>query len=588
MKSLLQKLSDLTGEAFAGEGLPAECGLVRISDRPDLAQFQCNGAMNAARAAKKNPRAVADAIVARIKDNPAFSKIEIAGPGFINLNVTDEFLSAHLAGIIADDRRGVAPMAAGETMVLDYGGPNVAKAMYVGHLRPCIIGDCLRRIALFAGYKAIGDVHLGDWGTPMGMILSELAIRHPEWPYFDAGFTGAYPKDSPVTMMDLEEIYPKASAACKEDPARMDMARQATVELQDGRPGYRALWKHFVAVSIAGIKVNYDALGVHFDLWKGEADVHDLIAPMVASLESKGFAIKDDGATIIPIKKNDDDKEFPPLILYKRDGAVMYGTTDLATIVERMSLYKPAKIVYVVDQRQSLHFEQVFRAARLAGIADENVELTHAGFGTMNGPDGKPFKTRSGGVMRLEDMIAMATDAAREQMKQANLAQDMPGAEQEKIANQIAVAAIKFADLQNQRQSDYIFDLNRFTGFEGRTGPYLQYQAVRIKSLLKKTEAQGDRPASVITVNDETRSIALLLAELPETIEMTLRHYTPHVLCDYIYRLANEFSSFYGRCHILSESDMNLKSNRLALCHAVLAQMNFSLDLLGIDVPERM
>ena len=588
MKSLLQKLSDLTGEAFAGEGLPAEFGLVRISDRPDLAQFQCNGAMNAARAAKKNPRAVAEAIVARIKDNPAFSKIEIAGPGFINLNVTDEFLSAHLAGIIADDRRGVAPMAAGETMVLDYGGPNVAKAMHVGHLRPCIIGDCLRRIALFAGYKAIGDVHLGDWGTPMGMILSELAIRHPEWPYFDAGFTGAYPKDSPVTMMDLEEIYPKASAACKEDPARMDMARQATVELQDGRPGYRALWKHFVAVSIAGIKVNYDALGVHFDLWKGEADVHDLIAPMVASLESKGFAVKDDGATIVPIKKNDDDKEFPPLILYKRDGAVMYGTTDLATIVERMSLYKPAKIVYVVDQRQSLHFEQVFRAARLAGIADENVELTHAGFGTMNGPDGKPFKTRSGGVMRLEDMIAMATDAAREQMKQANLAQDMPGAEQEKIANQIAVAAIKFADLQNQRQSDYIFDLNRFTGFEGKTGPYLQYQAVRIKSLLKKTEAQGDRPASVITVNDETRSIALLLAELPETIEMTLRHYTPHVLCDYIYRLANEFSSFYGRCHILSESDMNLKSNRLALCHAVLAQMNFSLDLLGIDVPERM
>lgn len=588
MKSLLQKLSDLTGEAFAGEGLPAECGLVRISDRPDLAQFQCNGAMNAARAAKKNPRAVAEAIVARIKDNPAFSKIEIAGPGFINLNVTDEFLSAHLAAIMADDRRGVAPMAAGETMVLDYGGPNVAKAMHVGHLRPCIIGDCLRHIALFAGYKAIGDVHLGDWGTPMGMILSELAIRHPEWPYFDAGFTGAYPKDSPVTMMDLEEIYPKASAACKEDPARMDMARQATVELQDGRPGYRALWKHFVTVSIAGIKVNYDALGVHFDLWKGEADVHDLIAPMVASLESKGFAIKDDGATIIPIKKNDDDKEFPPLILYKRDGAVMYGTTDLATIVERMSLYKPAKIVYVVDQRQSLHFEQVFRAARLAGIADENVELTHAGFGTMNGPDGKPFKTRSGGVMRLEDMIAMATDAAREQMKQANLAQDMPGAEQEKIANQIAVAAIKFADLQNQRQSDYIFDLNRFTGFEGKTGPYLQYQAVRIKSLLKKTEAQGDRPASVITVNDETRSIALLLAELPETIEMTLRHYTPHVLCDYIYRLANEFSSFYGRCHILSESDMNLKSNRLALCHAVLAQMNFSLDLLGIDVPERM
>lgn len=588
MKSLLQKLSDLTGEAFAAEDLPPEFGLVRISDRPDLAQFQCNGAMNAARAAKKNPRAVADAIVARIKDNPVFSKIEIAGPGFINLNVTDDFLAAHLAAMAADDRHGVAPTTSGDTMVLDYGGPNVAKAMHVGHLRPCIIGDCLRRLAVFSGYRAIGDVHLGDWGTPMGMILSELQIRHPDWVYFDSGFTGDYPAQSPVTMADLEEIYPKAAAACKEDPARMDAARQATVELQDGRPGYRALWKHFVAVSIAGIKVNYDALGVHFDLWKGEADVHDLIAPMVTALESKGFAIKDNGATVIPIKKNDDDKEFPPLILYKSDGAVMYGTTDLATIVERVQLYKPSKIVYVVDQRQALHFEQVFRAARLAGIANDGIELTHAGFGTMNGPDGKPFKTRSGGVMRLEDMIAMATDSAREQMKKANLAQDMPAAEQEKIANQIAVAAIKFADLQNQRQSDYIFDLNRFTGFEGKTGPYLQYQAVRIKSLLKKAEAQGDHPASNIAVNDETRPLVLLMTELPETIEIALRHYTPHILCDYIYRLANEFSSFYGRCHILSEPDAALKSNRLALCRAVLAQMNFTLDLLGISTPERM
>lgn len=582
--SLLQNLSTITGEAFVAEGLSAEMGHVRVSDRPDLAQFQCNGAMSAAKAAKKNPRAVAEAIVERLKDNPAFSKIEIAGPGFINLNVTHDYLATQTK----NEHYGFIPFGSGETMVLDYGGPNVAKAMHVGHLRPCIIGDSLRRMAVFSGYKAIGDVHLGDWGTPMGMILSELERTHPEWSYFDENFKGEYPKESPVTMADLEDIYPKASAAAKEDPVKMDAARRATMELQDGRAGYRALWKHFVAVSIAGIKVNYDALGVHFDLWKGEADVHDLIAPMVEKLEKAGYAVKDDGATIVPIKKNDDEKEFPPLILYKRDGAVMYGTTDLATIVERIDLYKPSKIVYVVDQRQALHFEQVFRAARISGIAPAEIELTHAGFGTMNGPDGKPFKTRSGGVMRLEDMIAMAQDAVHEQMKAAGVAQDVDAEERNKIANQVAVAAIKFADLQNQRQSDYIFDLNRFTSFEGKTGPYMQYQAVRIKSLLKKAEAQGDKPADTFIVNDENRALALLLAELPEAIATSLRNYTPHVLCDYAYRLANAFSSFYGNCHILSEPDNILKANRLLLCKKVMDQLVLVLDLLGIAVPDRM
>jgi arginyl-tRNA synthetase len=588
MSSLLEKLGTVVGQAFAAEGLPAEMGHVRVSDRPDLAQFQCNGAMSAAKAAKKNPRGVAEAVVARLTDNPLFSKIEIAGPGFININVTDDALSAFLKDSSQDGRYGFTSFGDGEAMVLDYGGPNVAKAMHVGHLRPCIIGDALRRMAVFAGYKAIGDVHLGDWGTPMGMIISELERLHPDWPYFDPDFNGEYPKESPVTMADLEEIYPKASAACKEDPARMDAARRATMELQDGRAGYRALWKHFVAVSIAGIKVNYDALGVHFDLWKGEADVHDLIAPMVQDLEKKGYAVKDDGATIVPIKKNDDEKEFPPLILYKRDGAVMYGTTDLATIVERIQLYHPSKIVYVVDQRQALHFEQVFRAARISGIAPESVELTHAGFGTMNGPDGKPFKTRAGGVMRLEDMIVMAQDAVHEQMKSANVAQDVTAEEQNTIANQVAVAAIKFADLQNQRQSDYIFDLNRFTSFEGKTGPYLQYQAVRIKSLLKKAEAQGDQPAESLSVSDENRALALLLSGLPENIATSLRNYTPHVLCDYIYRLANAFSSFYGNCHILSEPDAVVRANRLRLCLMVLDQLVLALDLLGIAVPERM
>ena len=588
MASLIQTLSQIVGDAFVAEGLDAAMGAVRVSDRPDLAQFQCNGAMMAAKAAKKNPRAVADAISARLSTNPIFAKIEIAGPGFINLVLTDEYLSGFADGLKDDDRFGAVPYAAGKTMVLDYGGPNVAKAMHIGHLRPCIIGDCLRRMAIFAGYKAIGDVHLGDWGTPMGMILSELEINHPEWPYFDANFTGPYPAEPPVTMADLEVIYPRAANACKDDPARMDAARQATVELQDGRPGYRALWKHFVDVSIAGVKRNYDLLGVHFDLWKGEADSHPYIAPMVDDLRKRGIAIEDNGAVIVPVKTDDDQKEIPPLILYKRDGAVMYGTTDLATIVERVKDFNPDKIVYVVDQRQSLHFEQVFRAARIGAIVRDDVELTHAGFGTMNGADGKPFKTRAGGVMRLEDMIGMARDAVVEQMKSANVAQDMDDAAKDKVALQVAVAAIKFADLQNQRQSDYIFDLNRFTSFEGKTGPYLQYQAVRIKSLLKKAADQGFKPAETITVNDEGRALILLMAEWPETVEMALRNYTPHVLCDFVYRMANAYSSFYGNYHILSESDAGLRSSRLALSALTFKHIELALNMLGIDVPERM
>ena len=588
MKSLIQNLSQIVGECFAADGLDHAMGAVRVSDRPDLAQFQCNGAMMAAKAAKKNPRAVAEAIVARLSANPIFAKIEIAGPGFINLVLTDAYLAEFAAAVAVDDRFGAAAYADGKTMVLDYGGPNVAKAMHIGHLRPCIIGDSLRRMAIFAGYKAVGDVHLGDWGTPMGMILSELQHMHPEWPYFDENFTGPYPDEAPVTMKDLEEIYPRAAGACKEDPARMDAARAATVALQDGRPGYRALWKHFVDVSIAGVKHNYDLLGVHFDLWKGEADSHPYIAPMVDDLRARNIAVDDDGAVIVPVKLKSDSKEIPPLILYKRDGAVMYGTTDLATIVERVKDFNPDKIVYVVDQRQSLHFEQVFRAARLGQIVRDDVELTHAGFGTMNGADGKPFKTRAGGVMRLEDMITMARDAVVDQMKNANVAQDMDDAAKDKVSLQVAVAAIKFADLQNQRHSDYIFDLNRFTSFEGKTGPYLQYQAVRIGSLLKKAAAQGDQPADKITVNDESRALILLMAEWPEVLETALRNYTPHVLCDFVYRMANAYSGFYGNFHILSEPDANLRAARLAISALCLKHMTLVLDVLGIDVPESM
>lgn len=586
MSSLAHKLSEILGKAFVAESLPAELGIVRVSDRPDLAQFQCNGAMAAAKIAKENPRVVAEKIVERLRDDMEFSKVEIAGPGFINLTVMDDVLTSHLRDSAEDKHHALDFIKGKHTVVLDYGGPNLAKPMHVGHLRASIIGDSLRRICLAAGYKAIGDVHLGDWGLPMGQVISELELRHPDWVYFDPDFKGDYPMESPVTMEDLEEIYPAASAACKGDEARLELARQATADLQNKRRGYWHLWEHFVDVSIKGMKENFDRLGVHFDLWNGEASVHDYIAPMIKSLEKKGLAEDSDGALIVSVAKEDDNKEVPPLILLKSDGAVMYGTTDLATIVERVKTHHPEKILYVVDQRQSLHFEQVFRAARLGDIAPEKIELTHAGFGTMNGTDGKPFKTRAGGVMKLADLIDSATEKAQNRLNEAKLAADMDQTERDDIAHKVAIAAIKFADLQNNRIADYVFDLDRMMAFEGKTGPYLLYQAVRIKSLLKKADVSGTPRVRVLDDND--RPLALLLCELPDHFALALKNYTPHVLCEYVYKLAQEFSKFYAACHIMSEEDARVRESRLALCMMTADQIEFVLGLLGINVPERM
>lgn len=568
MTSLAQKLSDIVGKSFEERGLPAELGTVRVSDRPDLCQFQCNGAMAAAKVAKKNPRDVAQDVVEAFAGIPELDKVEVAGPGFINIDVTDAFIERHLAGL--DDRFGVPESGEGQTAILDYGGPNIAKPMHVGHLRSSIIGDSLRRILDFCGYEAIGDVHMGDWGTPMGMILSELEIR---------GHQGD------VTMEELAEIYPAAAADCKADEARMEKARAATKALQDGDKAYTQRWQQFIDISIEGMKANFDALGVHFDEWKGEADAHPFIAPMIEDLKSKRIAKEDDGALVIDVVQDDDKKEIPPLILLKSDGAVMYSTTDLGTIIDRMETHKPAKILYVVDQRQSLHFEQVFRAARKGGlVSEDSPELTFAGFGTMNGTDGKPFKTRAGGVMKLEDLISMAVEKAQTRLDEANLADDIGAQERNDIANKVALAAIKFADLQNQRQSDYVFDLDRMTSFEGKTGPYLLYQAVRIQSLLKKA---GDFDGEVV-MEGAVRPLALLLAELPDHFDNTLKNYTPHVLCDYAYKLAQEFSSFYASCHILSEENNALKNSRLELCRQTHKRLVLLLGLLGIEVPERM
>lgn len=588
MQSLVQKLSAIVGEAFQSEGLDAAFGLVRYSDRKDLAQFQCNGAMAAAKAAKSNPRAVAEKIVAKLSSNSVFSKVEIAGPGFINLTVTDAYLNDIVGQIAADERSGVAPLYHGETVMLDYGGPNVAKPMHVGHLRSSIIGDSLRRILQFSGYKTIGDIHLGDWGTQMGMMISELELQHPEWPYFDPNKTSGYPSESPVSMEDFETIYPRVSALCKEDPARLELSKKAVVDLQSKRPGYYALWQQFVAVSLVSMKKNFAALNVHFDLWKGETDVHDLIAPMVDGLRQKGYAVESEGAVVVHVKKNDDNQEYPPLILYKSDGGVLYGTTDLATLVERQRDYQPVKIIYIVDKRQALHFEQVFRAAKLTHIIPESTELTHIGYGTMNGTDGKPFKTRAGGVMKLEDLIAMGVGKAEERLADVEAVKGFSAEERADIAHKVAIAAIKFADLQNPSTTDYIFDIDRMTSFEGRTGPYMLYQTVRIRSLLEKA---GVDPASFnapILITDADRALWLTLTELPGVIAYAAKNYAPHTLCEHVFRLSQEFATFYAANYILTEEDAAKKQSWLMLCVCVYKQLELLLTLLGLLLPRRM
>jgi len=587
MKPLAQQLTAIAADAFAAEGLSPEFGTVQVSDRPDLAQFQCNGALSAAKQAKKNPREIAQKIAGRLKANPIFAKVDIAGPGFINLDLTDDTLASRIGALAKDKRLGAPETGKGKTAVIDFGGPNVAKPMHVGHLRSSIIGDCLQRLMRANGWRVVSDVHLGDWGLQMGQLISEIGLRGIAPVYFDANFKGPYPDRSPVTMDDLEEIYPVAAAACKTDPARLEEARAATAELQAGRPGYRALWQHFVNVSEEGLTREFASLGVHFDLWKGESSVDALIRPMIGDLKKRGLAVMSEGALVVPVAEPADRKEMPPLILQKSDGAVLYGTTDLATIVERVKTQDPDLIIYVVDQRQHNHFEQVFRAAKKAHL-NGRAELEHAGFGTMNGPDGKPFKTREGGVMKLYDLIAMAGDEAAKRLEEAGLASEYPEAERKEIARVVGIAAIKFADLSNHRVSDYIFDLARFTRFEGKTGPYLQYAAVRIQSILRKAREEAHGSSAPVVRSAEERKLALQLLSLPEIMEAAEARRAPNLLCDFAFTLAQEFSRFYAEHHILSEKDESLRAARLGLCALTLDVLNKVLGLLGIEIPARM
>ena len=582
MTGLTAELSAIAKAAFAAEGLPEALGQVQASDRPDLAQFQCNGALAAAKIAKANPRAIAEKIAARLKANPLFAKVEIAGAGFINLDVTDAALSQRARAF-----DGAPAAAAAKSMVIDFGGPNIAKPMHVGHLRSAIIGDCLQRLFRANGWRVTSDVHLGDWGLQMGQLISEIEHRSIAPVYFDASFKGPYPDESPVTMEDLEEIYPAASAACKADPARLEEARRATAELQAGRPGYRALWEHFFKVSEQGLVREYSSLGVSFDLWKGEASVDRLIPSLIGKMKADGLAVESEGALIVSVAEESDKKEMPPVILVKSDGAVNYATTDLATIVDRVTEQNPDLILYVVDQRQHLHFEQVFRVARKAHI-DGKAVLEHAGFGTMNGTDGKPFKTRAGGVMKLYDLIATMTAEADKRLVEQGLVENYTPEERADIARKVGIAALKFADLSNFRLTDYIFDLERFTRFEGKTGPYLQYAAVRIQSILRRANEEGHASSAPVVRSPEERALVLQLLALPEKMEAAEDNRAPNVLCEYVFELAQKFSRFYAEHHILSETDADLRAARLGLCDVTLATLTKVLGILGIEIPERM
>ncbi len=586
MISLAATLTAALGDAFAAEGLGREFGQVQISDRPDLAPFQCNGALAAAKAAKANPRAIAEKIAARLKDNPVFAKIEIAGPGFLNLDIAEAALAAKLGELARDTRLGAPDDGAGRTVVIDFGGPNIAKPMHVGHLRSSIIGDCLQRLFRANGWTVVSDVHLGDWGLQMGQLISEIELEGTAPIYFDANFTGPYPDASPVTMDELETLYPRASAACKADPARLEAARRATVELQAGRAGYRAMWRHFVKVSEQGLAREFGSLGVKFDLWNGESSVDALILPMIEDLKARGLARESEGALVVEVAREDDKKALPPLILVKTEGGVLYGTTDLATIIARVRAQNPALILYVVDHRQHGHFEQVFRAAQLGGFGGK-AELEHVGYGTMNGPDGKPFKTRAGGVMKLHDLIAMATAEAEKRLAEQGIGDEYSAEERAGIARQVGIATIKFADLSHQRTTDYIFDLEKFSTFEGKTGPYLQYAAVRIQSILRKAGAVASDGTATLP-SPEERALALQLLALTDAMAAAADKRAPNILCDYAFELAQRFSRFYAAHHILSESDLDLKVTRLRLCGLVLAVLTKVLNLLGIEVPERM
>lgn len=589
-ESIESTLSGLLGQAFAEQNLPAELGLVQRSQRPEMADYQCNGAMAAAKKYQAgNPLVLAETIAASLQNIDWIASATAVKPGFINLRITAEKLAEKVDELSALTNWGIIdPTLSEQKVIIDAGGANVAKSMHVGHLRTAIIGEALRRIFSAKGYQVISDVHLGDWGTQMGMLIEGVRKRQPNLPYFDADYQGDYPKQSPVSISDLETIYPEESALCKSDVQAAEKARLATAELQNGRAGYRALWQHFVAVSVKTLRRDYAALNVHFDWWKGESDADPYIQLSIDLLKEKGVAKQDQGALIVPILDEAGEPTMPPLILRKSDGAVMYGTTDIATLYERIFIEKANIVLYVVDGRQQQHFRQVFAAADMMGMNADAI-YEHNYFGTVNGKDGKPFKTRSGGVMKLNDLIQMATEEAEKKLAQSQFGEDLSDTERADIAHKVAVSALKFADLRNHRSKDYIFDLEKFSEFEGKTGPYLLMQIARIKSILRKADNVGLTVGDSIQIDsDSEKALVFKLLEFNHMINVTVEKRAPHFLCEHAYQLAQAFSSFYQQQHILGEKDSNRQSSLLALVAMCLSQLEYSVNLLGIETLERM
>ena len=587
MKKILDLITEELEVAFEEAGYGKELARVTLSNRPDLCEYQCNGAMAGAKQYHKAPFMIAEDVAAKISTEGSIREVEVVKPGFINLKTNPAYIANYLNDMAAEEKLGVEEAKNPKTIMVDYGGPNVAKPLHVGHLRSAIIGESIKRITRFMGNKVIGDIHLGDWGYQMGLIITELKKRQPELPYFDDAFEGEYPEEAPFTIGDLEEIYPAASAYAKEHEDYRDEALEATFLLQNGKPGYRALWNHIMNVSVSDLKKNYANLNVEFDLWKGEADAQKYIPDMVQMLKDKGFARIDDGALVVDVKEETDTKEIPPCMILKSDGAALYDTTDLATLVEREELYQPDEVIYVVDKRQELHFVQVFRCAKKTGIVGEDTKLTFLGFGTMNGKDGKPFKTREGGVMRLEHLIRDITDKMQEKINENRTVAEEEAAKTAKI---VGMSAIKYGDLSNQASKDYIFDVDRFTSFEGNTGPYILYTIVRIKSILAKYAAEHSVEGLQIlpATSDSEKNLMLEAAKFNAVMENAYEELAPHKICAYIYDLANAFNRFYHDTKILAEENKEKQQSYIALLKLTEALLNTCIDLLGFEAPERM
>lgn len=589
MRKILDLITDEMVKAFEAAGLDAKYAKVTVSNRPDLCEYQCNGAMAAAKEYKKAPIMIAEEVVAQLKDNTMLESVEAVKPGFLNLKLNNEFVASYISKMQEDtERLGCDKVENPKTIMIDYGGPNVAKPLHVGHLRSAIIGESIKRIGKFMGHNMIGDVHLGDWGLQMGLIITELKLRKPELCYFDENYEGEYPVEPPFTISELEEIYPTASGKSKEDAAYKEAAMQATYELQHGRRGYQALLSHILNVSVTDLKKNYSNLNVSFELWKGESDAQPYIPDMVQKMKDDGYAYISDGALVVDVKEETDTKEIPPCMILKSDGASLYNTTDLATIVWRMKDYHPDKIIYVVDKRQELYFTQVFRCARKTHLVDDDTELQFLGFGTMNGKDGKPFKTREGGVMRLETLLSSINDEMYRKITENRTVEE---AEAKATAKVVALSAVKYGDLSNQASKDYIFDIDRFTSFEGNTGPYILYTIVRIKSILNKYKEAGKEAgtAAILPAHSESeKALMLELTRFNAMMENAYEETAPHKVCSYIYDLANALNHFYHETKIMAEEDEAVQSSYVRLLTLTRRTLEVCIDVLGFSAPDRM